>query len=124
MTLFISDLDGTLLNTNQELSQNTIGIINDLIENRKLNFTIATARSLNSTMPLVNQLMLKHPIILDNGIFIYDPVKKKNIRELFLDFKFSKDLIKVLLSKNYHPIVHAFDTNNNHKVFYQDIGRF
>ena len=46
-TLYISDLDGTLLNKNAQLTDNTIEIISSLID-RGVLFTIATARSLSS----------------------------------------------------------------------------
>ncbi|MDU1854269.1 MAG: HAD hydrolase family protein, partial [Clostridium baratii] len=42
MNIYISDLDGTLLNNNGALSEYTISILNKLNENN-INFSVATA---------------------------------------------------------------------------------
>lgn len=47
MELFISDLDGTLLNGNAEVTEFTRNTLNRLIA-KGLNFTAATARTLAS----------------------------------------------------------------------------
>ena len=44
MELFVSDLDGTLLNKASEVSENSRTIINELIE-KGVKFTVATART-------------------------------------------------------------------------------
>ena len=46
-TLYVSDLDGTLLNSDTKLSDKTKKIINQLVKNG-MNFTFATARSITS----------------------------------------------------------------------------
>lgn len=46
-TLYVTDLDGTLLNRNERINQYSLDIINDLVEKGML-FTYATARSLVS----------------------------------------------------------------------------
>ena len=43
-TLYVSDLDGTLLNSDVKISKNSKNIINNLID-KGMNFTVATARS-------------------------------------------------------------------------------
>ena len=70
-TLFISDLDGTLLNKNAELSEYTVGTLNSLIADG-LNFSVATARTAASVTRIMSQINLNHPIILMNGVLIYD----------------------------------------------------
>lgn len=77
MKLYISDLDGTLLNNEMMLSEETIEIINSLLE-KGLNFTFATARSMDSVEKITNPLKLNLPFVIYNGGAIYDP-KKKNI---------------------------------------------
>ena len=46
-TLYVTDLDGTLLNTQDKISEYSLNIINDLVD-KGLLFTYATARSLVS----------------------------------------------------------------------------
>lgn len=74
MELFISDLDGTLFNSKAEVSPTTQQKLNALIENG-LAFSIATARSLVSTTMIMSGVKLRLPMILMNGVLIYDPVK-------------------------------------------------
>ena len=82
-SLFISDLDGTLLNDKQVISEESIDILNELIS-QGLQFTIATARSYNSAAKLLEKIDFKLPLVFMNGVFIYDPVAKKNIKSNFL----------------------------------------
>lgn len=70
-TLYISDLDGTLLQPNIQLSTQTLRILNQLIDDG-LDFTIATARTIASVKPILQDLHLKHPVILMNGVCVYD----------------------------------------------------
>ncbi len=74
--LFVSDLDGTLLNKNGELSANTVNILNKAID-EGLQFTISTARTPTTALKIVEPLHLNLPIMLMNGVLIYD-IRKKN----------------------------------------------
>ena len=56
-SLFISDLDGTLLNDKQVISEESIVILNKLIS-QGLQFTIATARSYNRQPSCLRRLIL------------------------------------------------------------------
>lgn len=74
--LFISDLDGTLLNQNAEISCETEKIINQLIDNG-MKFSVATARTLASAGKILSGLNIRLPIILMNGVLIYNPLDKR-----------------------------------------------
>lgn len=69
-TLYISDLDGTLLNQEGRLSQVTIKKLNELINNG-INFTVATGRG-QSAIEILKTINLKLPIIILNGSANYD----------------------------------------------------
>ena len=84
MELFISDLDGTLLNSKAEISEYTEKILNDLIENG-LHFTVATARTYASAGKILKGLNLHLPIILMNGVLIYDPMDSQYCKVNTLD---------------------------------------
>ena len=78
-TLYISDLDGTLLNKDAKLSDYTTNSINAIIE-KGLNFSVATARSLAAAQKMLQNLKLSIPIILLNGVLIYDMNQKCYIK--------------------------------------------
>ena len=71
-TLYVSDLDGTLLSSQKVLSEYTIRTINQLVEEGML-FTYATARSLSSASKITTGLSLKTPIVAYNGAHIFHP---------------------------------------------------
>ncbi|MBR2177384.1 MAG: HAD family phosphatase [Clostridia bacterium] len=69
-TLYISDLDGTLLNKSAELSERSAEIISHLCQKGML-FTIATARSLSS-IEILDRLDIQLPCVQLNGVLMYD----------------------------------------------------
>jgi 5-amino-6-(5-phospho-D-ribitylamino)uracil phosphatase len=121
MKLFVSDLDGTLLNSNLIVSDNSVSIINDLIDNYNLNFTVATARSLASAWDLISKIKLKYPIILSNGVFVYDPITKSNILENIFSASEAITLIKLYEEYKLNPIVHTIHPLFGNKIFYKGI---
>ena len=71
-TLYISDLDGTLLHDNQQVSPFSASVINRAIE-RGLLFSLATARSLIGLGMLDLQgIHWNTPLVLMNGVMLYD----------------------------------------------------
>lgn len=79
MKLYISDLDGTLLDQNAEVTDFTKETLNRLIKGG-LNFTAATARTIASAGKILSGLELKLPVILMNGVLIYDMSTKKYVK--------------------------------------------
>ena len=82
--LFVSDLDGTLLNSKAELSDVTTDIINKGIH-QGLEFTVSTARTPATALKIIEGLNLKLPIMMMNGVLIYDMEQKKYIKQTVLD---------------------------------------
>lgn len=82
-TLYISDLDGTLLNQNAELSKTTIDTLNYLIDN-SISISVATARTAATCDSILSSVKLNVPIILMNGVLIYDFGQKKYIKKEIL----------------------------------------
>ncbi len=70
-TLYISDLDGTLLNDKVEISDKTAKELNILIDNG-LNFTAATARTNATVTWILKNVKINLPVILMNGVAMYD----------------------------------------------------
>ena len=106
-TLYISDLDGTLLNTKDKINPQSLEIINALVEKGVL-FTYATARSLVSAAKVTEGLKLKMPVIVYNGVSIIDP----NTGELYSHMGFSEEeivkVVKVLEEHDISPLVYSY----------------
>ena len=75
MTLYISDMDGTLLNPAGIVSEKSTKILTDLI-NQGIHFTVATARTPLSALPLLQNIPIQDPMILMNGALFYNPATK------------------------------------------------
>ena len=82
--LFVSDLDGTLLNVAAKLNEETIEIINKCIS-EGMDFTISTARTPATALKILQPLNLKLPITLMNGVLVYDIANERYIKEEYLD---------------------------------------
>lgn len=70
-TLFISDLDGTLLAPDARLSQTTITLINHAIARGAL-FSVATARTPATVSHLLKDLDLRIPLVVMTGAALWD----------------------------------------------------
>ena len=68
-TLYVSDLDGTLLRSDERTSDYTNGIINRLTEQGMI-FSYATARSLVTAKKVTRGLCARIPLIVYNGAFV------------------------------------------------------
>ena len=79
-TLYVTDLDGTLLRGDATLSPYTIAAINRLTA-RGLAFTYATARSVESARPITEGLHLPLPVITRNGAVLADNATGKHLEK-------------------------------------------
>lgn len=71
-SVFISDLDGTLLDRRSVLSPYTKAVLTTAIE-KGIRFTVASARSLFSILQLFEGVPLNQPIIANNGAVLAMP---------------------------------------------------
>lgn len=119
-TLYISDLDGTLLNDDEKINARSVQMINGLID-QGLHFTVATARSLESARQIIAPLHLEIPVIFHNGTFIYDPMQKEYIVSHFLPNVSAEQIIEKFESNGTPPFVHAINENGEAKIYYKGI---
>ena len=70
-TLYVSDLDGTLLNRQKQVTKYTADTINQCVK-RGMNFTVATARMPYGCDYRLRDIRINTPGILTNGVFLYD----------------------------------------------------
>lgn len=118
-TLYISDLDGTLLGSNQLISEKSSRIINNLVE-KGMMFSYATARSVYTARKAAKGLTAKIPLIVYNGAFIVDNVTLERI--LVNDFTDSEasHIYNTLVSCGVYPIVYSL-INNIEKFSYDTL---
>lgn len=117
MKLYISDLDGTLLDDNMSLSEETIEILNTLMK-EGLHFSFATARSIDSVEKIIKPLELKLPYIIYNGVAIYDPIAGTYLRKNSLDKSIVHEILADVESLN--PFVFVLDEEENNFIYYKE----
>ena len=105
-TLYVSDLDGTLLNSQSEISSETAEIINSLVD-KGLNFTFATARSLSSAEPVTQGLTKSLPVIVYNGTFIIIPETGERILQRGFSDEEQQEIREILTANGVYPIAYA-----------------
>ena len=105
--LYVTDLDGTLLNRQDRVSPFSVRVINELVD-RGLLFTYATARSLVSASRVTEGLSTKIPVIAYNGAFVFQPSTGEILSsEGFTDEERSK-VKEVLNQYRISPLVYSF----------------
>ena len=70
----MSDLDGTLLNDNSQLSAGTVATLNRIIGELGGLFTVATARTPATVVPLMQEVHATLPFIVIGGSAMWNPV--------------------------------------------------
>ena len=81
-TLYLSDLDGTLLRSDERVSEYSSGIINGFVQEGGC-FSYATARSIVTASKVTVGLNLSIPVVYHNGVFIMDSTTHEVIRSNF-----------------------------------------
>lgn len=105
-TLYVSDLDGTLLNSKQQTSDFTNKTINRLISEGMI-FSYATARSFKTSSKVTKGLNAVFSLVLYNGAFVLDGKSNEFIVSNIFDESFFI-LLDDLISSNIYPIVYSF----------------
>ncbi|MCD7796916.1 MAG: HAD family hydrolase [Clostridiales bacterium] len=105
-TLYVSDLDGTLLNRSQRTSDFTNKTINALVSSSMI-FSYATARSYYTSKKVTAGLSEELPIVMYNGTFILDGKTGDFLASNIFGNSFYP-LFDDLISSNIYPIVYSF----------------
>ena len=103
--LYVSDLDGTLLRSNEVTSKYTNQVINSLVEEGMI-FSYATARSLVTAKKVTEGINAKIPLIVYNGAFVIDNITEKILIANYFDDSVHS-VLEDLFSNNVYPIVYA-----------------
>ena len=115
-TLYISDLDGTLLNENAQVSVASKQKLNDLIA-AGVNFTVATARTAATVKYILEGVNLQLPIILMNGVLIYDLASNTYLRKCTIPHEIIAKILAVLEKSNSTALMYKIQDNQQMTYF-------
>jgi Cof subfamily protein (haloacid dehalogenase superfamily) len=106
-TLYLSDLDGTLLRSDERVSEYSADVINRFVKDGGY-FSYATARSIVTASKVTIGLDMNVPVICHNGVFIID----SSTHEIMLSSFFAPDEVEyvatLLSTRKVYPIVYAY----------------
>ena len=105
-TLYVSDLDGTLLRSDERTSAYTNSVINRLTEQGMI-FSYATARSYHTARKVTEGLNAKIPLIVFNGVFVIYNLTGTHLLEHYFD-ETADSLLDDLTAHGVYPIVYSF----------------
>ncbi len=118
-TLFVSDLDGTLLNPAAELTAATAEKLNELI-GQGAAFSIATARTWETVRYLMQDVHLQLPVILMNGVCLYDPVEARYLQAATIAERAARRVFKAMAGADVHPFLYKIE-NDALDVYYETL---
>ncbi|NBI29638.1 HAD family hydrolase [Chengkuizengella marina] len=118
----LTDLDGTLLRSNQSISKYSVRVLTEALE-IGVTISYATARSYRSSMEILSDIPWKFPLVLYNGALLFDPVQQKLIDGYFLDTIISNEIIRIGEQHNISPFLFFLDANDEEKVFHRSLSR-
>ena len=107
-TLYVSDLDGTLLSPAPAITEHTAAVINSLTA-KGMHFTFATARSIYSAIPITSALNVNVPCLLMNGVSIYDIAAGGYIKSEFIPTEASAEVLAAFERHNIRCFMYRID---------------
>ncbi|MCF2147024.1 Cof-type HAD-IIB family hydrolase [Desmonostoc muscorum LEGE 12446] len=118
-TVYISDLDGTLLGNNAILSSFSKKVLDQLLQ-QGLQFTVASARSVFFMQTMLKGLNLRLPVIEFNGAFIsdFDSGRHEIINSISPDVV--ESIYKLILEFGCVPFVSSFNGIED-CAYYKDV---
>ena len=117
-TLYVSDLDGTLLTGEQILSPRTLEILNRLI-GKGMHFAYATARSLITAKQATAGLSVKTPRVVYNGAFVMDGDSGEVLLQNYFP-DHAGEILERLIAEGIYPMVYSMRDGRETMAFLPD----
>ena len=117
--LFVTDMDGTLLDPGQEIPSYTRRIIRKTIENGDY-FTVASARTPASALPLLEGSSLNAPAILMNGVLLYDTKKCQTLTAEYIPDDQASQIVELFKLHNRFGFMYHFE-NELIQVYHREL---
>lgn len=112
-TVFVSDLDGTLLQPDGTLSSKSEGIVRDALANG-VAFTVASARSLFSMRAILGDLPFRLPVLSFNGGYVSDYQTGTHLKVWGIPVEEVSILRQCLSAHKLDPFVSTYGSGEDH----------
>lgn len=116
-TLYISDLDGTLLDSSSRISPRSAEIISGLSRRGAL-VSVATARTPATVDPLMRHTFTTIPAITFTGAALWDRNRRAYIDPQFIGREASATILGTLRSLDIHPLIYTIAPDSIIHAYY------
>lgn len=120
MELVVFDLDGTLLNKEQTLSDYTRETL-ELLSHRRIAYTIATGRTLHAARPCLTGHHIPLPHVYKNGVVIWDPERRLYRHGNFLTPDEIASVLQAFREQETTPFVCTLEADNSPAIYHPPI---
>ena len=110
-TLFVSDLDGTLLGPDRKVSAESVCMINEAIAEGAM-FSVATARTPATVGPLLNEIESPLPFIVMTGAAIWNRADNRYIYAAVHHEETAKRLVELYLRHRLSTFIYILGDDN------------
>jgi Cof subfamily protein (haloacid dehalogenase superfamily) len=114
--LLALDIDGTLVNSRDELTPRTRAALLRAVEHG-IRLVLATGRRYKRTLPLVEPLGIDAPLVTASGALIKHPANHRTLFRASFERQLLRDLLTVVDGAGYHAVLYA-DTFHEGFDFY------
>ena len=112
-TVFVSDLDGTLLQPNGLISSKTEAMIREVLADGAL-FTVASARSLFSIRAILGDIPFELPVLSFNGGYISEYATGRHLKVWGITLEVVQQIRGCLDAHHLAPFVSTFSDDGDH----------
>ncbi len=117
-TLYVSDMDGTLMGSDSRVSAVTATTLNRLVEERGMLFTVATARTPATVVPLMSEVKNGLPYIVMAGAAMWDPQASEFVDVQAIDHNTVRAIATIFEHHCLHPFIYRQHGNRIHAHHY------
>ena len=119
-TLYITDLDGTLMRNDETISPYTEETLNRLIS-RGMMISVATARGLvGIELVQLGHIRFRVPLVLQGGVLIYDTVRRRILHCCEMSAATVATVLRVFREEGRHPLLYRRRGNEVH-IYYTSL---
>lgn len=118
-TLFVSDLDGTLLDDCSRVSPETASMLNRLIA-EGVKFTCATARTPATVTPLLSAIKSDVPSIVMTGASLWDRHRLSYISPRLMDRDVAREVVAIARENGINPFIYTLGGDDCRMMVYHN----
>ena len=116
-TLFVTDLDGTLLNADSKVSENSVSMLNEAIDAGAL-VSVATARTPATVCSLLEDIRFRLPLVVMTGAALWDPRTRRYIDTHFHNPQQVRRLLYIYRKHNLPTFIYTLGADHRLHIYH------